>query len=295
MQPLSLPLPRNLIEAVESEEDGGRRAWILTLSEMVEHLERRWSVKAGDPFQPGGQTAWVAPARTETGRDVVLKVAWRHPEAEHEADGLRAWDGQGAISLHASEEFDDTMALLLERCMPGTTLASRPESEQDTVIASLLRRLWCEPAPGHRFRPLQQMCDAWALEFERKASARPTRIDPGLAREGIALFRSLPATAERNVLLCTDLHAANVLAAQREPWLVIDPKPYVGDPTYDGLQHLLNCGDRLRTDPADLARRMAHLLGIDPDRLLLWLFARCVQESPDWPALADIARRIAPT
>ncbi len=97
------------------------------------------------------------------------------------------------------------------------------------------------------------------------------------------------------MLLCTDLHAENVLAARREPWLVIDPKPYVGDPTYDPLQHLLNCGDRLRADPHDLVRRMADLLGLDPERLLLWMFARCVQESPDWPALGEVARRIAPT
>ncbi len=76
---------------------------------------------------------------------------------------------------------------------------------------------------------------------------------------------------------------------------MIDPKPYVGDPTYDPLQHLLNCQARLRTDPRDLVERMADLLDLDADRLLLWLFARCVQESPEWPTLADIARRIAPT
>jgi len=291
----SFPLPRNLVDAVESEDDGRRRAWIMSLPGIVEHLEQHWSLKVGEPFQPGGQTAWVAPAHTEAGAHLVLKVAWRHPEAAHEADGLRAWNGQGAIFLHATEEFDDTIALLLERCKPGSTLASRPEADQDTVIASLLPRLWQEPAPGHRFRPLQVMCEAWADEFELKAAARPTSLDPGLAREGIALFRTLPATAERNVLLCTDLHAENVLAAQREPWLVIDPKPYIGDPTYDPLQHLLNCDERLHTDPVDLTHRMADLLDLNAERLRLWLFARCVQESLDWPDLANIARRIAPT
>lgn len=85
-------------------------------------------------------------------------------------------------------------------------------------------------------------------------------------RDGLALFRVLPGTADRAVLLCTDLHAGNLLAARREPWLVIDPKPYVGDPTYDVLQHLLN-----------------------------WLFARCVPESPDSPALAEVARLIETT
>jgi streptomycin 6-kinase len=40
---------------------------------------------------------------------------------------------------------------------------------------------------------------------------------------------------------------------------------------------------------------MADLVDLDRERLLLWLFARCIQESLDWPHLADVARRIAPT
>jgi streptomycin 6-kinase len=287
-----LPMPRNLIEARDCE---GRQAWAETLPTTVTELQECWSLTVGEPFQPGGQTAWVAPVIDDTGVELVLKVAWRHPEAAHEADGLREWDGDGAVRLHAVQESDDSIALLLERCVPGTALASRPEPEQDSVIAGLLPRLWREPALGHRFRSLQLMCDEWAEEFERKSRSVRSTLDPGMAREGIALFRTLPATAEREVLLCTDLHAGNVLAAEREPWLVIDPKPYVGDPTYDPLQHLLNCDERLRADPRQLALRVADLLGLDPDRLLLWLFARCVQESPDWPALAEVAVRIAPT
>jgi streptomycin 6-kinase len=90
---------------------------------------------------------------------------------------------------------------------------------------------------------LAEMCAAWAEEFEQEyaAAGAADRIDPGLARAGIALFRALPETAGSQVLLCTDLHGGNILAAQRAPWLVIDPKPYVGDPAYDVLQHMLNC------------------------------------------------------
>ncbi|MGO9196785.1 MAG: aminoglycoside phosphotransferase family protein [Acidimicrobiales bacterium] len=285
-------MPRALTEAAERD---GRAQWLANLPAKVSLLERRWSLQLGVPFQPGGRTAWVAPARSVAFGDVVLKVAWRHHEALHEADGLREWDAQGAVRVHAAREVDDeTTALLIERCVPGEPLAGRPESEQDGVIAGLLPRLWREPGRDKNFRPLQQMCDAWADSAERKLASRPTSIDAGLAREGIALFRLLPRTAERHVLVCTDLHAGNVLAAEREPWLVIDPKPYVGDPTYDPVQHLLNCEERLRHDPVGLARRLADLCGVDSERLVLWLFARCVQESPDWPYLAEIARRIAP-
>lgn len=137
------------------------------------------------------------------------------------------------------------------------------------------------------------MCDQWADGFEAKQVAGKTGIDPGLAADGMALFRSLPRSAPREAVLCTDLHAGNVLAADREPWLVIDPKPYVGDPTYDVLQHLLNCPVRLAADPIGLVSRFAGLLGLDDERLRLWLFARCVQESPGWPHLADVARKLA--
>jgi streptomycin 6-kinase len=289
-----LPMPRSLVEGAERCADDRQLVWMAGLPKIVNELARRWSLKVGEPFQPGGQTAWVAPVSNRTDGDLVLKVAWRHTEAMHEADGLREWDGQGAVRVYATAEFDDTVGLLLERCVPGTTLAGQPEPEQDVVIATLLPRLWREPVRGHRFRPLQVMCEQWADEFEQKPAAGRGSLDPGLAREGIALFRTLPATAERNVLLCTDLHAENVLAAEREPWLVIDPKPYVGDPTYDPLQHMLNCQQRLYTDPRGLALRMADLLSLDGERLLLWLFARCALESADRPLHAEVARRLAP-
>jgi len=96
------------------------------------------------------------------------------------------------------------------------------------------------------------------------------------------------------VLLGTDVHPDNVLAAQREPWLVIDPKPYVGDPTYDPLQHLLNFPERLAADAAGFTQRMADLCGLDGDRLRLWLFARCVLESLDQPALRQAVHELAP-
>ena len=290
---MSLPLPVNLVDSMKRE---GRETWLAAaLPATVRELAARWSLSVGAPFEPGGQTAWVAPVRDRAGNDLVLKVVCRHPEAAHEAGGLREWHGDGVVLLHAAEEFDETIALLVERCVPGTTLARRPEPEQDVVIAGLLRRLWREPSPGHHFRPLHRMCNEWADEFEREVASGRANLDPGLAREGIRLFRILPLTADRQVLLCTDLHAENVLAAEREPWLIIDPKPYVGDPAYDVLQHMLCCDDRLLANPRDLCWRLADLLDLDPDRLLLWLFARCVQESPWSPRLAAVARHLAPT
>jgi streptomycin 6-kinase len=298
-------LTRRLREAVATDELV--RAWAPHLPARIGQAAARWELDLGTAFEPGGHTAWVAPATTASGADVVLKVGLAHAEGAHEGTGLRHWDGDGAVRLLDEARLGepdgpaDTAALLLERCTPGTTLSTRPEPEQDDVIAGLLRRLW---RPAHTAGPdvgavttLVAMCDTWADHFEARAHERPPPIDPGLARTGMALLRELPRTADRQALLVTDLHAENVLAATREPWLVIDPKPHVGDPTYDILQHLLNCPGRLQADPLGLCDSMARRCDLDPTRARRWLFARCVQESPHWAGpvdLADIARRIAP-
>ena len=239
----------------------------------------------------------------------MLKVAWHHTEALHEAEGLAALGGQGAVEAYAFEHLPstrsgngpdgeaDTTAMLLERCRPGSELRQRPEAEQHGVITSQLRSVWAvDLPPKNPFRPLSVMTDSWATHAEARLAANPRRVDGGLAREGLALFRELsrPGTAE--VLLFTDLHAGNVLSAERHPWLLIDPKPYVGDPHYDVLQHLLNCNSSLQADPIGLLSKVADLAGLEAERVRQWLFARCVLEilgeGVSWPGLDIVLRRL---
>jgi streptomycin 6-kinase len=290
----ALTLPRNLAQAAGIFPDPGRDAWIATLPMTIETVRELWALDVGEPFQPGGRCSWTAPARTPVGEDVVVKVGWSHEEARHEADVLRLWNGDGAVRLIAAEQFDSTSALLLERCVPGAHLGSvRPEPEQDVVLARLLRRLWVAPPAGHPFRPLADMCEMWIAEFEQKIGPARLDLDPGLVSAGVALFRSLGAPSIDDVVLCTDLHPENILSGEREPWLAIDPKPYVGDPAYDVLQHLLNV-DRLRTEPVRLVRRMADLTDLDPERVQTWAFARFVIESVDKPWLTAVVPVLAP-
>jgi streptomycin 6-kinase len=285
-------MPALLADRVAREPE--RRDWLIRLPGVVAEFADRWSLTLGEPYQPGGQTAWVAPARTASGAPVVLKIGWAHPEAICEADGLRFWNGNGAVRLHAAESREDAVALLLEQCEPGTQLAQLPEPDQDPVLCGILARLWRAPSSGHQFPSLAQMCEQWAAESEAAPAADHASLDPGLVRVGRTLFRELPGSADRQVLLATDLHAENVLSARREPWLAIDPKPHVGDPTYDVLQHMLNC-DRLFTDPVGLARRLAAALDLDAERLLRWLFARCVVEGvAECPQLEAVIVLLAP-
>jgi streptomycin 6-kinase len=81
-----LTMPRNLVDAVDLE---GRQAWLATVPGIVDELCGLWTLEIGEAHQPGGQTAWVAPARDRSGSLLVLKIGWEHPEAVHEAEALR--------------------------------------------------------------------------------------------------------------------------------------------------------------------------------------------------------------
>jgi streptomycin 6-kinase len=288
---MAVPIPKRLAVACRNVPE--REAWLARLPDTLDDLEQRWSLTFGAPFESDEMScAWVAPVALAAGPSAVLKLGMPHMEGEHEIEGLRFWNGDPTVRLLEAD--DDLGAMLLERCEPGDVLRTVTASEQDLVITRLLRRLWRPPVASHPFRPLSAMTAHWSAETEAQAELWP---DTGLVREGLRLLEELPRTASAHVLLATDLHAGNVLRARREPWLVIDPKPFVGDPAYDATQHLLNCGARLRADPNGTIRRFADLLGVDGDRLRLWMFARAAAEPRDnWTAgpLTNLARVIAP-
>ena len=250
-------------------------AWLEGLDETIRKLEARWSLTLGTPFKDAS-CAWVAPVTLANGTSAVLKIGMPHFEAEHEVDGLRFWDGDPTVRLLDAD--NRTGAMLLERCVPGTPLGELPELDQDVVISGLLRRLWRRPAEPHRFRPRWALMAYWSEET--LADADHWR-EPALVRDGLNLFRELPLNAPAEVLLATDLHAGNVLQSAREPWLVIDPKPFIGDPAYDATQHLFNCTERVLSDPKGTIRHIADLLGVDYERVRLWTFARAAAEPRD--------------
>jgi streptomycin 6-kinase len=291
---MTLPIPEGLARSCRG--DAARSDWLARLPDVVAMLTRRWALTLGPPFLGHeGSCAWVAHATRADGSPAVLKIGMPHLEGLHEIAGLRFWNGDATVALLAADE--QANAMLLEACVPGTSLRALPEPEQDVVLATLLQRLWRAPpsdADNPPFRPLETMLAHWAAETRANEDAWP---DPGLVRAGLALFHQLPATTERRVVLFTDLHGGNVLRAQRAPWLAIDPKPFVGDPAYDATQHLINCPERMRVAPHATIDRFADLLGVSGERVRLWTFARAAAEPrEEWSTSPwlEVAREIAP-
>lgn len=273
-----------------------REAWLDNLPVMLEELTDRWSLCIGPPFDHANVScSWVAAVVRADGTAAILKLGMPHMEGAHEIQGLRYWNGNPTVQLLEADV--DLGAMLLERCQPGDMLRSAPELKQDLVIATLLKRLWRKPASPnglHGFRHLSDMLESWRRETLAQAQHW---LDAGLVREGLRLLQALAKPSPTDILLATDLHAGNVLRSEREPWLVIDPKPFIGDPVYDLVQHLHVCEARLHADPMGMVTRLADLAEVDRERLQLWTFARAAADPrADWSNLLwlDIARTLAP-
>lgn len=187
------------------------------MDDLVAAAER-WSLTLGEPYVQGA-AGYTTRAALADGTPVVLKLAHPHRESEHEADALEFWDGEGAVRLLGRDETG--YVLLLERCEPGTPLSELDADAALDVLIGLLPRLWC-PA-GEPFHTLADEAAWWAAYVPNQ------QHDARLRDAALAAIRDLAPTQGEQVLLHQDLHAENVLAAQREPWLVIDPKPLVGE------------------------------------------------------------------
>jgi len=215
----------------------------------------------------------VAPAVTAEGEDVVLKVQEPHRESEHEADALRVWEGDGAVRL--LDEEPEECALLLERCVPGTPLSAAGADTALDVLVELLPRLW-KPA-GSPFRPLAAEAAWWAdsLEDTWERFGRP--FERKLLDAALEALQELPRTQGSQVLLHQDLHGDNVLAAQREPWLAIDPKPLVGEREF-GVAPIVRSFElgHSREEVRGRLDRLSSDLGLDRQRARLWSMAQTV-------------------
>ena len=241
------------------------REWLERLPQLAAECAAGWGLELEEPLDT--PRSLVVPAG-----DAVLKLnAPSHFEADHEADALAAWNGHGAVRLLARD--DERRALLLERCAPGVTLAES-DIDEVPVLAGLLERLPHTAADAHPFRMLTEAAERWAVEVPRRWEEGGRPFERSLLDAALDLYGSVDRDARS--LVNQDLHAWNVLRAEREPWLAIDPKPLVGERELDGVGPLRNAG--FSGDRAQVRRWPDALtsLGMDRERLHGWGIAHAL-------------------
>lgn len=276
---------------LRSRADGS--AWLDSLPARIARCAQRWSLELGDPFEQS-HVSLALPATRADGSGAVLKLQFPHPESAHEAAALAHWNGDGAVRLLARDA--ECHALLLERCVPGTHLSTLDNDAALGVLIELLPRLW-KPAAAP-FTPLATEAVRWAngLPDAWQHAGRPferTLLDAAVATL-LALAASQPQHGDA-VLLHQDLHADNVLAAERETWLAIDPKPLTGERAF-GVAPIVRSCEFGHSRDLVLGRldRLCAELDLDRERARGWAFAQTLAWAFDGdtvsPRHVEIAR-----
>lgn len=265
-------IPDNFARTTQAVHGAAGATWLQNLPNLLADCERHFDITMQPPF-PALSYNYVAPATRADGTAVVLKLGVPHPELTTEIAALRHFDGRGAVRLLAGDARGGV--LLLERLRPGRTLAALDDDEAATRIAAqVMQQMW-QPLPaGHDFPTVA----AWAAGLQRLRVHFDGGVGPfprKLVETAETLFRDLLASQAAPVLLHGDLHHDNILAAQRAPWLVIDPKGVAGEPAYEVGAFLRNPLDL--TQRPGLARILvrrvaifAEMLGVERVRVAGW-------------------------
>ncbi|KAA1373111.1 aminoglycoside resistance protein [Aeromicrobium fastidiosum] len=247
-------------------------AWVERLPRIVGGLLDEWALTV-DGIPLHGRTALVVPVVAD-GVPAMLKVTWPHDEDRHEILALQTWHGRGAVRLLRADPRRD--AMLLERLHPRD-LTTLPVLSACEVVAGTYATLHV-PAPP-QLVPLSRHVQAWVDELGRLPRHAP--VPRRLVEQAVHLGRSFvddPQTVGR--LVHTELHYANVLAADREPWLVIGPSPVSGDPHAEVAPLLSNRWDEVVAtgDVRTAVRRRFHTVvdtaELDEQRARDWVVLR---------------------
>jgi len=246
------------------------------LPRLFAEVVEEWGLRVdGDPLH--GYAAMVWPVMTPSDEPAALKVAFPHSESAHEHLALQHWHGNGAVRLLRADPARS--ALLLERLRP-TDLTALWDLEACEVVAGFYSRLHISPPP--QLRTLTSYVVEWTDQLA--ALPRSAPVPRRLVEQAVTLGRTfVDDTASVGVMIHSDLHYENVLAADREPWLVIDPKPMNGDPHYEVAPLLWNRWDELVGDVRGGVRRRfqatVDAAGLDEDRARDWVVVRMMHNA----------------
>ena len=283
----TVPLPPEVLAFAHRGADWA--AYVDRLPRLVRDVTDEWGL-AVDGTPVSGHCSLVLPVRHD-GEPAVLKLAFPDDESEHEALGLQRWGGAGAVRLLRADPH--RRALLLERLRPAD-LTTVPDTEACEVVGELYGRLHVPAAP--QLRPLTAYVARWTDALA--ALPRDAPVPHRMVEQAVSLGRDLVADeATTGTVVHADLHYGNVLAADREPWLAIDPKPVSGDPHYEPAPMLLNRWDEVVAsgDVRAAVRRRFHTLVdtalLDEDRARDWVVVRMLHvalwELQDRPGAPD--------
>ncbi|MGW6421175.1 aminoglycoside phosphotransferase family protein [Nocardia sp. NPDC055053] len=289
---MPIEVPPEVEETVREVFGAVGERWLDDLTGLVEKLCGAWELTVIGPAFEGGTHAFVAPVRRGDGVVAVLKVPVVDEENIAEATGLYCYGGDGAVALY---RFDaDSGAMLMEWARPGEplleqpgfpSLEGRPENADRVRLAcKLLRRLRREPVdvPGD-YPTLPTATDLvaqWTAQLQQPEPELAEVLPEYLRERALARCADLAVPAGPLLVVNRDTHLGNIVAAEREPWLLIDPKPYLGEAAFDaGFLIMIQVQSTPTPEHARaVVETTARELDIPTDRASAWAFFRAIEE-----------------
>jgi streptomycin 6-kinase len=203
-----------------------RTGWLDRLPALVADRCAQWRLTVtGEPVH--GSHALVVPAARDE-ELFALRLTPPGPEVGDQVAALRFWDGRGTVRLVQADV--DAGVLLLERLEIGASLLTVPSVEAVTVLGRMMRRL-AIPAPAQTPSTAEVVTRRRAeLAAEWERLGRP--FDRALLDQAMAAATRLSQT-DSHLAVNADLHSGQVLRADREPWLTVDPVLLRGDFAFD--------------------------------------------------------------
>jgi streptomycin 6-kinase len=278
---ITIDIPDALAVSFSKHSGAAGRAWIAALPNLAAEVLDRWALRLDGPPRHG-MGALVLPVIHPDGTPAALKLQPVNEENVSEPVGLRVWNGDGVVRL--LEHDPDTGSMLLERLDGGRSLSTvHDDIAALQILAELMARLVAVPAPPG-LRHLSDIAAAMLDEVPIAVTALGDPAERRLVRTcASAVAELISEPGDR--LLHWDLHYDNILAGQREPWLVIDPKPLAGDPSFELLPALDNRWDEV-VATGDVARAvlrrfdlLTEVVGLDRQRATGWTLGRVLQNA----------------
>ena len=222
-------LPHELVTHVTAGCGAPGIEWLADLPDKIRELEKLWSIRVSAPF-PAIEYNFVAPATADDGEEVVIKLAppWDPVEIFSEAAYLRSRDGASCVRLLAEDH--TRKAILLERVVPGESLAERfkdRESESVEPAIEVLRSITrvCTGAETHI-----ASLDGW---FDGLRKYVGTAFPPSYAEKALRLYDELRCISRADLYLHGDYHPGNIVTCEKFGFVAIDPKGLRGNIGYE--------------------------------------------------------------
>ena len=260
--------------------------WLGRLPSLATESLDRWDLTVvGEPVH--GFASLVLPVDRLDGSAAMLKLQQVDYETAGEPLALRAWAAGPVVDLLEYDQESGT--LLLEKLDPTKTLEGIPDSiEAITKLSELIRELSAVAPPAG----LRRLAGVAQGLLERSPGTEELISDSSersLLRSCVSALQDV-MDEPGDKLLHWDLHYANVLAPlpgskRKEPWIVIDPKPLVGDPGFELMPGLCNrWGDITSSTNIQAAVKyrfdlMTEVVGVDRGRAHAWTLARVLQNA----------------